>query len=326
MRELRGLGHRVVITGRRFIDTVPVARSRGVPVRLIGTGYDIGRSIVIKRCFHLARSQQLVWFAQRQAFDVAVSHCSRTQATAAARLGIPTLATTDYEHGYLRDFRRVRRFMAPRVIPATVLEARGVPREAVQPYDGLKEHVYLTDFEPRVDVRQRVGVSKDDVLVTFRPFSENAHYGKDDGFAVERQLLERLSVQNGIRILALPRTERQRRRLRAMYGDRVATHPWGEVVDGPSLILASDLVVSGGGTMIREAAVLGVPAISCFTGPLGAVDQHLARVGRIALVRSVADAARVEGVERWPRRSPDANPMPRRQLVRAIVETADIAS
>ena len=28
VRELRDLGHRVVITGRRFKDTVPVARSR----------------------------------------------------------------------------------------------------------------------------------------------------------------------------------------------------------------------------------------------------------------------------------------------------------
>ena len=64
------------------------------------------------------------------------------------------------------------------------------------------------------------------------------------------------------------------------YARRRALQIAQDILDGPSLIHESDLVVSGGGTMVREAAVLGVPAVSCFEGRLGAVDQYLAQLGK----------------------------------------------
>ena len=51
------------------------------------------------------------------------------------------------------------------------------------------------------------------------------------------------------------------------------------VVDGLDMIWASDLVISGGGTMNREAAALGVPVYSIFRGKIGAVDQYLSEAG-----------------------------------------------
>ncbi len=52
------------------------------------------------------------------------------------------------------------------------------------------------------------------------------------------------------------------------------------------LLWHSDLVVSGGGTMNREAAALGVPVYSIFRGPIGAVDRQLEAEGRLVLIRS----------------------------------------
>ena len=48
-----------------------------------------------------------------------------------------------------------------------------------------------------------------------------------------------------------------------------------QALDGLNLVWFSDLVVSGGGTMNREAAALGVPVYSIFSGTLGAVDGDL---------------------------------------------------
>lgn len=62
-------------------------------------------------------------------------------------------------------------------------------------------------------------------------------------------------------------------------------------VDGLNLIWNSDLVISGGGTMNREAAALGVPVYSIFRGKIGAVDRYLAATGRLVLLNSV-DAVR----------------------------------
>ena len=55
-------------------------------------------------------------------------------------------------------------------------------------------------------------------------------------------------------------------------------------VDGPSLVYAADLVVSAGGTMNREAALLGTPTWTTFAGELGAVDRMLIDTGRMAIL------------------------------------------
>ena len=48
-------------------------------------------------------------------------------------------------------------------------------------------------------------------------------------------------------------------------------------VDAQSLIALSDLVVSAGGTMNREAVALGVPVYTTYGGRLGGVDEQLIR-------------------------------------------------
>ena len=62
-------------------------------------------------------------------------------------------------------------------------------------------------------------------------------------------------------------------------------------VDGRSLVALADLLVSAGGTMNREAAVLGTPAVSIFEGRMGAVDEMLIAEGRLQLL---SDPERIE--------------------------------
>ena len=54
-----------------------------------------------------------------------------------------------------------------------------------------------------------------------------------------------------------------------------------------NIIWNSDLVVSGGGTMNREAAAMGVPVYSIFRGPTGAVDRFLSSQGRLVMLENV---------------------------------------
>ena len=69
----------------------------------------------------------------------------------------------------------------------------------------------------------------------------------------------------------MPRTPEQAAGFAETTGHR---HPGG-AVDGPSLVWPADAVISAGGTMNREAAVLGVPTWTTFAGELGAVDRWL---------------------------------------------------
>ena len=73
------------------------------------------------------------------------------------------------------------------------------------------------------------------------------------------------------------------------------------VEDGLNLIWNSDLVISGGGTMNREAAALGVPVYSIFRGKIGAVDAYLADQGRLVLLETVEDVrTKIKAVRRDP--------------------------
>jgi hypothetical protein len=72
-------------------------------------------------------------------------------------------------------------------------------------------------------------------------------------------------------------------------------------VDGLNLIWHSDLVISGGGTMNREAAALGVPVYSVFRGSIGAVDRYLSEQGRLVLLENVHDVQTKIRIVRWDR-------------------------
>jgi predicted glycosyltransferase len=60
-------------------------------------------------------------------------------------------------------------------------------------------------------------------------------------------------------------------------------------LDGANLIAASDLVISAGGTINREAAALGVPVASVYAGKWAAVDEELVKEGRLKRLSKVQD-------------------------------------
>jgi predicted glycosyltransferase len=100
------------------------------------------------------------------------------------------------------------------------------------------------------------------------------------------------------------------------------------VIDGLNLLWHSDLVVSGGGTMNREAAALGVPVYSVFRGKIGAVDRQLQKEGRLTLVENSDDVERKIVLARRNRK-PLAAGSPREALptiVRHIEEILDFYS
>ena len=71
-------------------------------------------------------------------------------------------------------------------------------------------------------------------------------------------------------------------------------------LDGQSLVAGADLVVSAGGTMNREAVVLGTPVYTTFAGRLGGVDEQLLRDGRLRQLQRATDVR----IERKPSGQP----------------------
>jgi hypothetical protein len=93
-----------------------------------------------------------------------------------------------------------------------------------------------------------------------------------------------LAAKENAKVILLPRNEAQR----AAYADKGVIIP-ARPLHGANLIAASDLVISAGGTINREAAALGVPAASIYAGAWAAVDEELVNEGRLRRIASAAD-------------------------------------
>jgi predicted glycosyltransferase len=96
----------------------------------------------------------------------------------------------------------------------------------------------------------------------------------------------------------LPRHPEQRRALEQLELPRCLIPK--AALDSRSLLNHADLMIGAGGTMTREAALIGVPTLSLFAGRQPAVDRWLEDRGLMKVIRAVDELPAVE-----PRRNGD---------------------
>jgi predicted glycosyltransferase len=294
--EFERRGNAVETTAREFAQTVEMAEASGLTPTVIG-GHG-GRALTGKAGNLVGRAATLRKWARGRGFDLAVSHNSYAQVAAARSLGIRCVTLMDYEHQPANHlaFRLAHRVIVPRVFPAEALRRYGASERKVRRYDGTKEDVYLADFAPDplfVETLAALGVMPDDVLVVVRPPASDALYHRFEN-ELFNELLDRLTARSSVKIILLARTEAQH----ASYEERQSANlilP-RVALDGANLIAATDLVISAGGTMNREAAALGVPAATIYAGRWAAIDEELVREGRLRRIstREDLDALPVE--------------------------------
>jgi predicted glycosyltransferase len=100
-------------------------------------------------------------------------------------------------------------------------------------------------------------------------------------------------------VVVLARTEAQAEEIRQDFSlEQPPFLVTAEAVDGLNLLYYSDAAFSGGGTMVREAALMGLPAYSTFAGVPGAVDRELERSGKLTLLKSTTDIAHLRFAKR----------------------------
>lgn len=291
IEEIESRGHRVLITARDFAQTLALLERTGLEYVVIGSHG--GRGLLAKSGAIIGRARGLFSWAREKQIDLAIHHNSYAQALAAYTARVPSVALMDYEHQPANhlSFGLATKVMMPAVIPDSALKKYHMGRKLVR-YDGLKEDVYLHTLAARADMSSvtALGVPREAVLVLFRPEPSMAAYHRFTN-PVCNELLDYLAEKPGVVTLVVPRTFEQALSLsgRANENVRILTSP----VDGAALLLRADLVVTAGGTMAREGAVLGTPAYSLFAGRRAAIDEHLAGEGRLVEIRDRGDFASI---------------------------------
>lgn len=288
---LEDRGHRILVTSRDAYQTCELADAYGLNHTRIGKHG--GAKKHGKLSDGIERSCRLIAWAGPRKPDAVMNLGSRTQNLAAKFLGLPIIEFMDYEHTLEIPF------LAPTwlFMPKVVYESGYRPNSKVKVmlFDGLKEDLYALGYQHSSDPFEIPGINPRQILVVARPPAFEAHYHNPESEELFDACINKVLFSSQAIIMLLPRNQRQEEIMRSTHtdwfnGNRVIIPD--KPINGLDLINRADLVLSGGGTMIREAAALGVPAYSVFKGAPGSVDRDLCRLGRVKILSSLCDIER----------------------------------
>lgn len=304
-RALELAGWPTRFTAKPQAQTLDLAEACGLNVSTIGSGDFRGRWQKITgngvRALALAR-----WLARSERPQLLLSS-SRSASLAARLAGIPAIGFLDYEHASHLVMDLCNQVLwLPDLLRGSPLGRAG--DRIARYYPGLKENLYL-DMWPldRRAERSLLGVVDSEYLVIARPPAGAAHYANEMGETMWLSVIRRILEWPTARVVVVPRDRIQGQALESKIPPDPRIAVLTAVRPGPGLVAAADLVVGGGGTMNREAAVLGVPAWSTFLGPTPRIDACLASEGRLRWVRTTEDlmaAMSDSPPSKGPRRGP----------------------
>ena len=286
---LEARGHEVLVTARDQGITVDLLRQRGIEPMIVGGATASSRAgkvlNVTRRAGDLARR------AVRGGRPDLVIASSRPSNLAAWGLRIPSFQFTDYEHSHSTIARRTRTYLLyPDVIEAASLIDQGYRGDRLVPFPGLKEAISFAGLDidaiepyafPEANATSRL-------KVLVRPPGEAAHYFVEESLAVTFVLLEHLAERDDIVVIYAPRYPSQISYL-SRYSWASEPNVLRDGIPFVSLLKAVDAVVSSGGTMLREAAFLGIPSFSILRSEIGQVDRYLESIGRLTILESADD-------------------------------------
>jgi len=150
-----------------------------------------------------------------------------------------------------------------------------IPEQNLISFDGYKEDVTLASYVPNQNFLKKIPFKK---FIIIRPEALEALYVK--GNSIVPQLI-RLFQKENINIILLPRINHSYYREKYQRSENIYI-PY-EPLNGLDLCYYSNAVLTGSGTMAREAACMGRIAVSFFPGRGGllSVDEDLVKKGKI---------------------------------------------
>jgi hypothetical protein len=273
IRELQK-EHSVLLTCRPLANTIELLQQTGFTYHVVGRHY--GRHAANKLAGFGIQTAQLCRFLKGRQVDVGISHSSFYAPLVARLLGIRSIYMNDNEHA---DGNRIAYLFADRILVPEFLDLRKVARQWAKPervtaYPGVKEGIYLWYYRPSESSTNPFLKRHGMRTIFIRPEPLTAQYYKA-GLNFMDDLL--VSLRDRFNVVVLPRSKVQESYYRQpkFAGIYVPEKPIGLA----EIMESCDLFIGAGGTMTREAAVLGVPTISVYQDELLDVDRYLIAKG-----------------------------------------------
>lgn len=320
-KELEKCNKEYLITARDFAQTRQLLELWNI--KYIETGKHAGKNKLKKILNLFHRSSQLIKVVRKRNVNLAVSHGSRTQLIAAKRLGIPSLLMLDYEYTETMIMNHLSTsILMPVHIPEKRLIEAGINVKKVIRYNGFKEELYLKDFTYDESFRRELGIDKNTILVVIRPPSMVANYHDPKSEKLLIEGIEYFANSSNTTCLIVSRTEEDKNFILSRIQNNQNVKFLKNIVDGLQLVYAADFVISGGGTMNREAALLGTKTFSIFTGRRPYLDEYLQEAGKLKFIEKSSDFEKIK-VERYKKPAPDFSNNLAEEITNIILEKSE---
>jgi predicted glycosyltransferase len=316
IEDLKKQGHSIDITAREYAQTTGMLDELSMTYTLIGA--HAGAKLWKKLIDVVKRSSKLIHYAQGKKYDLALTFNSASLAVAARVQRIRSMVFMDYEFQPLNHltFRLCNKVVTPLCFPDSALKKFNALQKTVK-YNGLKEEVYLYAHRFDRDIKKKLGIDDDSIVTVVRPPATMALYHRfaNDLFY---EAVQYILQYDNIKMVALPRSAQQQAIFESFADPRIIIPD--KAVDGRDLLHFSDIVLSAGGTMNREAGILGIPAYTVFKGKIGAADKYLIDRGRIITIKNSDDFRKII-IQKAMRKKPLTGSNIRKELVDIISRT-----
>ncbi len=295
-RELVRDGHEALLTTRKYREAQEALEMKRLRFQVVGEHG--GASRYGKLLASARRIERLAQIVEEWGPDTAVSFSSPEAARVAFGLGVPHVAANDSPH--IRPVARLtiplsRYVCSPWIIPRRIWLDFGAYRDGIVSYRALDAAAWVKRLKPNPFVLRQLSLERDRPIIVLRTEESFASYlegrASDEAPVIGPVTEQILRLGLDVQIVISTRYGRQAPVLRERFGKRVRVVD--HIVDSTSLLHYSSFFIGSGGTMTVEAALMGVPAISCFPGEK---PRYISYLENQRLVRTIGSPSKIAQV------------------------------
>ena len=277
-----GKKHDFLCTSRRYEEVSKLAKIRNFDLKFVGKyggGTKEGKFFAgVERIRIL--SNKIKQFSP----DLVLSFCSPEAARISFGFGIRHIAFCDSPHAeaVMRlTLPLINKLLIPKIIPKNEFVKYGINSENIIPYNTIDASVIIQRKiveEKRLPFRVN---SRKNILVRLEE-EESAYAKKSNQSKIILQKVVKDFPKENIVVLA--RYPKQIQKIEKIASENVRI--LGMSYDGKLLLKNADIFIGSGGTMVAEAAILGIPTISYNAVP-NRIEKYLVKM---ALVKRIENA------------------------------------
>ena len=270
-----------IYTARDFSETVKMLSKRVGEQNVITVGSHYGSSYIKKMVGLFLRFREI--YNLPIDYDISISCGSESAIWASVLKRKYSIAFGDndqarqWTYGHQVDYA-----FFPNAIARELLERQGL-KGNLHLYNGYKEDLYLANYQPTSSFINNLPFNR---YVVVRPENVQANYIRNNQVQSITPDLLRLLVSDGYNVLYLPRYATDKAYADGLKNIFIPDAP----INGLDACYYADGVLTGAGTFAREAACLGVPSFSFFSGKqLLAVDRQMIAHGQMFFSRDAKE-------------------------------------